>query len=54
MSQRHLDAAVGQIAMGEPDDDLGTVVGREASAYAEPIPFDATAAFDGLLASGRG
>jgi len=40
--------------MGETDDDLSTVVAREARAYAETISFDATAAFDGLLAHGRG
>jgi len=49
-----INAAVGQIAMGETDDDLSTVVAREARAYAETIPFDATVAFDGLLAQGRG
>ncbi len=48
-----VNAAVGQIVMGETDDDLGTVVTREAVAYAETVPFDATAAFDGLLVSGR-
>lgn len=48
-----VNAAVGQIAMGQTDDDLGAVVAREATAYAETISFDATAAFDGLLARGR-
>jgi len=47
-----VNAAVGQIVRGQTDDGLGTVVAREAKAYAETIPFDATAAFDGLLASG--
>jgi len=48
-----IDAAVGQIALGGTDDDLGTMVAREARTYAETIPFDATATFDGLLARGR-
>jgi len=58
LNEKQLDyivnAAVGQIAMGETYDDLSTVVAREARAYAETIFFDATAAFDGLLAQGRG
>ncbi len=57
LNEKQLDfivnAAVGQIAMGDTDGSFETVVAREAGAYAETIPFDATAAFDGLLANGR-
>jgi len=48
-----INAAVGQIAMGDTDDDLDVVVAREAAAYSETIPFDAIATFDALLARGR-
>lgn len=47
-----IDSALHQIAMGDTYDDLDVVVTREAAAYSETVPFDATAVFDAMLASG--
>ncbi len=48
-----IDSALRQREMGQTYDDFDVVVAREAAAYSETVPFDATAEFDALLSSGR-
>jgi len=45
-------SALRQREMGQTYDDFDVVAAREAAAYSETIPFDATAAFDAMLANG--
>jgi len=47
-----IDSALRQRERGQTYDDFDVVVAREATAYSETVPFDATAAFDAMLANG--